>query len=86
MALQPQNNDLRLAADEEVQLKVLPTPENPFEAMFGADLGAEREVQVFSPLRHLAPELVIPIRRAMQLRRVMRDPVILMMPYWIDIQ
>ncbi len=72
--------------DEKAKLKVLPEPENPFDAIFGIDSNAEKEVHMLSGLRHLVPELTAPLQRAAQMQRIMRDPVALMMPFWIDIK
>jgi protease-4 len=77
-----------LDADEKVELKILPEPKNPFEALFGAEMDApkEDEARLFGPLLSVAPELRGPLRHAAQLRAVMREPVALMMPYWFEIK
>ena len=75
-----------LDPETEVELKVLPKPKNPLEALFEADLDSEREASLMSGLKHFAPELSIPLRRAYYLQRVMEHPVALMMPFWIDIK
>ncbi|HEX6961248.1 MAG TPA: signal peptide peptidase SppA, partial [Lacipirellula sp.] len=77
-----------LDTDEKVEIKVLPKPENPFEALFGADLDAEKEAsaQVLTTIGVLAPELKGALQHAMQLRMVMQEPVALMMPYWFEIK
>jgi ClpP class serine protease len=74
--------------DEKVEIKVLPKPENPFEALFGADMDAEKEAQMalLNGVAALAPELKGALQHAMQLRQVMREPVALMMPYWFEIR
>ena len=72
--------------DEKATLKVLPEPENPFDAIFGIDSNAEKEVRMLGGLRHLMPELTEPLQRAVQVQRIMRDPVALMMPFWIEIK
>ena len=72
--------------DEKTILKVLPEPENPFDAIFGIDSNAEKEVRILGGLRHLMPELTEPLQRAVQVQRIMRDPVALMMPFWIEIK
>jgi len=69
-----------------VELKVLPEAENPFDSIFGVDRDAEREAKLLGGVGQLIPELAVPLRRAMQLRRVMREPVILMMPFWVEIR
>jgi protease-4 len=75
-------------ADEKVEIKVLPEPKNPFEALFGADMDAEKEAQaqLLSGLATFAPELRGVLVHAMQLRQVMREPVALMMPYWFEVK
>ncbi len=75
-----------LEADEEVDLMILPEPENPLESFFGADLEAEREAKILGAVMHLAPELGEPLRRAVQWQQVMREPVTLMMPFWVEIK
>lgn len=75
-----------LDPNEKAGLKVLPEPENPFESLFGADLDKEREVKLLQGITQLAPELTAPLRYAHQLRGVMREPVTLVMPYWLDIK
>ena len=72
--------------DEKALLKVLPEPENPFDAIFDVDSDAEREVRLLASLRHLLPELTEPLRRAANVQRIMRDPVALLMPFWIEIK
>ena len=77
-----------LDPDKKVELIVLPKPENPFEALLGGNLDAEREAEtrLIASLTMLAPELRGVFRHAMQLRQVMREPVALMMPYWFEIK
>lgn len=76
-----------LDADEKVKLKVLPKPENPFEKLFGGSLDEEREAKIaIGGLQQLLPRLRKPLRQAVQLERVMREPVVLMMPYWLEIK
>jgi len=75
-----------LDPDTKVKLKVLPKPENPFDSLFGVDRDAEREAKLLGGVGSLMPELTEPLRRAMQLRRVMREPVTLMMPFWVEIR
>ena len=73
---------------KKVQIMVLPKPENPFEALFGANTDAEREAEtrLLAGLTALTPELRGVLRHAIQLRQVMREPVALMMPYWFEIK
>jgi len=80
-----------LDPDEKVEIKLLPEPENPFEALFGADMDAEKEAGAQLQLllggaTAIAPELKGALRHAMQLRQVMREPVAVMMPYWFEIK
>ena len=75
-----------LDPETEVELKVLPKAKNPLEALFEADLDSEREASLMSGLKHFAPELSVPLRRAYYLQRVMEQPVALIMPFWIDIK
>lgn len=77
-----------LDPDKKVEVLVLPKPENPFEAMFGGNMDAEREAEarVIAGITSLAPELRGVLRHAVQLRQVMREPVAVMMPYWFEIK
>lgn len=77
-----------LDPDKKVELIVLPKPENPFEALFGGNMDAEREAEarVLASLTSLAPELRGVLQHALQLRQAMREPVALMMPYWFEIK
>ena len=76
-----------IEADKKVGLKVLPKPENPLEELFGGSRDEEREVRIaLGGLQKLLPELSLPLRHAMQLRQVMREPVMVMMPYWVEIK
>ncbi len=72
--------------NEKAQLKLLPKPENPLEALFGADLDKEREAKLLQGITQLSPELAAPLRHAYQLRQVMQEPVTLIMPYWLDVR
>jgi protease-4 len=73
--------------DQKVEIKVLPEPKNPLEALFGADMDTEKEARarLLSPLASFSPELHSAIQRVIELRQVMREPVALMMPFWIEI-
>jgi protease-4 len=77
-----------LDPDKKLELKVLPKPENPLEALFGADMDAEKEVRarLLTDLAALSPELAGVIRHAVQFQMVMREPVALMLPYWFEIK
>ena len=76
-----------IEADKKVGLKILPKPENPFEELFGVSMDDEREAKIaIGSLQKLLPELRVPMQQAMQLRQIMREPVMMMMPYWIEIK
>lgn len=87
-SIQAAKRQAGLDPDKKVELIVLPKPENPFEALLGGNMDAEREAEarVIASLTTLAPELRGVLRHAMQLRQVMREPVALMMPYWFEIK
>lgn len=72
--------------DEKVELKILPKPENPLEELFGANLDEEREVRIFSGISQLVPGTRGILQRAYHLQKVMREPVALMMPYWVEVK
>lgn len=72
-------------ADKEVKIKSLPEPEDFFESLFG-DTDAEREVAVRLSLDGFAPELQAIAKQAATLQRVFREPVVLMMPFDLDIK
>jgi protease-4 len=71
---------------KKYQLELLPEPENPLESLFGADMDSEREVRLGAAVKSFAPELLEPLRQAEMLRRVFREPVATMMPFWIRIE
>jgi protease-4 len=76
-----------LGADDKVGLKVLPKPENPLEVLFGADLDEEREARiVLGSLARMLPDLGSHLRHAIEGYQVMREPVLVMMPYWIEVR
>jgi protease-4 len=75
-----------LDPDKKFQLMVLPEPVNPLEELFGTDLDKERETQMLSGVSAVLPELAGPLGHAQQLRKLMREPAMLMMPFWIDIK
>ena len=79
-----------LDPDEKVKAMILPEPENPLEALFGADMDQQREASLsmaaVSVAAGIAPELAGHLREALQLRQVMQEPVTVIMPYWIDIK
>jgi len=75
-----------IGANEKADLKILPEPENPFEAIFEADFEPEREAKLLSGAAHFVPELAASLRHAHQLRQVMREPVALIMPFWVEVK
>jgi len=76
-----------IEVDAKVGLKILPKPENPLEALLGADLDEEREARIaFRGLAWLLPDLKSHLRHALGLRQLMREPTLVMMPYWIEVQ
>jgi protease-4 len=78
-----------LDPEQKVELKLLPEPGNPLEALLGASMDEEKEVALpaaIAGLLHIAPELRGPIRQALQFKQVMREPAALMMPYWFEIK
>jgi protease-4 len=87
-SIQSAKRQAGLDPDKKVELIVLPKPENPFEALLGGNMDAEREAEarVLASLTTLAPELRGVLQHALQLRQAMREPVALMMPYWFEIK
>ena len=75
-----------LDPEKKYQLLVLPEPVNPLEELFGADLDKERETQILGSLNSLVPELAGPLTHATQLRKLMREPAMLLMPYWVEVK
>lgn len=75
-----------LDPDKKYQLVVLPEPVNPLEELFGADLDKERETAISVGIERLLPELAGPLRYAHQLRELMREPTMLMMPFWVEVK
>ena len=39
-----------------------------------------------SGMKHFVPELAEPLRQSVQFERVMREPVSLVMPFWVEIK
>jgi protease-4 len=75
-----------LDPDKKYQLMVLPEPVNPLEELFGTDLDKERETQLMNGVSAVLPELAGPLGHAQQLRKMMREPAMLMMPFWIEVK
>lgn len=75
-----------LDPDKKYQLVVLPEPRNPLEELFGADLDKERETQILSGVSAFVPELSGPLMHIQQLRKLMREPAMLLMPFWIEVK
>lgn len=74
-----------LDPDKKYELLILPEPANPFEELFGTNLEKERETRALGGLGQLVPELAGPLNHATQLRGLMRERAMLLMPFWIDI-
>jgi protease-4 len=75
-----------LDPDKKYQLMVLPEPVNPLEELFGTDLDKERETNIAAAVNSLVPELAGPISHAQQLRKLMGEPAMLMMPFWVEVK
>jgi len=75
-----------LDPDEKAILKILPEPENPFEAIFKTDFDKQREAKWLGGVAQFVPEMAATLRHAHQLRQVMREPVALMMPFWLEVK
>jgi hypothetical protein len=75
-----------LDPEKKYQLLVLPEPVNPLEELFGTDLDKERETTISASIEKYLPELGGALRYATQLRELMREPTMLMMPFWMDIK
>ncbi len=75
-----------LDPDKKYQLLVLPEPVNPLEELFGADLDKERETEILSGLNSLIPEIATPLVHALQLRELMQDPAMVLMPFWVEVK
>ncbi len=74
-----------IADDQKVKIKTLPEPVDFFESLFG-DNDAEKEVALRFDLGFLSPELKQIAQRAALLRRVFREPVVLLMPFDLEIK
>jgi protease-4 len=85
-ALQAAKLAAGLDPDKKYQLMVLPEPVNPLEELFGTDLDKERETQMLNGVSAVLPELAGPLGHAQQLRKMMREPAMLMMPFWIEVK
>jgi protease-4 len=76
-----------LDADQKYELKLLPEPRNLLEELLGASSDEEKEVRLgAAALINLAPQLRGPLRHAAQLQLMMREPVALTMPYYVEIK
>jgi protease-4 len=75
-----------LDPDKKYQLMVLPEPVNPLEELFGTDLDKERETQLMNGVSAVLPELAGPLGHAQQLRKIMREPAMLVMPFWMEVK
>jgi protease-4 len=74
-----------LEKDAEVRIKVLPSPTNFFEQLFG-DMAAEKEVRVSKDLEVVAPEMMELARRAHRLRAVFDQPAALVLPFELSVR
>lgn len=74
-------------ADADVKLKTLPKTPDLMESLFG-DNSAEQEVEVKVDLGlgNLHPELKKLMSRAQVLQRVFQEPVVLMMPFHLEVK
>jgi protease-4 len=88
-ALQAAKRLAGLDPDKKYELKLLPEVKNPLEELLGGSSSGEKETRLgvaFDGLLQVAPELRGPLRHAAVLQQVMREPVALMMPYWVEIE
>ena len=74
-----------MKADDEVKIKAYPEPVDFFESLFG-NKDEEKEVAIRLDLGILSPELKAIAGRVNMLQRVFRDPVVLMMPFELEIK
>jgi protease-4 len=74
-----------LEKDAEVRIKVLPSPTNFFEQLFG-DMASEKEVRVSKGVEVVAPEMVELARRAHRLRAVFDQPAALVLPFELSVK
>ena len=72
-------------ADKDVKIITLPEAPDLFDALFGGN-EAEKEVEVKVDMGQFSPELEAIARRASTLRRVFREPVVLMMPFDLEVK
>jgi protease-4 len=75
-----------IGTDEKTDLMILPEQKNPLDELFGIDTNDEKEVALMLGLKRFVPELTEPLRQALQFQRVMREPVAVMMPFWVEIK
>ncbi|QEG34474.1 signal peptide peptidase SppA [Bythopirellula goksoeyrii] len=75
-----------LDPDKKYELLILPEPTNPLEELFGTDLDKERETHALSSLGQLVPELAGSLNHATQLRGLMRERAMLLMPFWVEVK
>ncbi len=75
-----------LDPDKKYELMILPEPINPLEELFGTDLDKERETHALGSFPLLVPELAGPLRHATQLRGLLRERAILLMPFWVEVK
>ncbi len=75
-----------LDPDKKYELLILPEPANPLEELFGTNLDKERETRALGGLSQLVPELAGPLNHATQLRGLMRERAMLLMPFWVEVK
>ncbi|HYO24142.1 MAG TPA: signal peptide peptidase SppA [Lacipirellulaceae bacterium] len=77
-----------LDPDQKYELELLPEAKNPLEELFGASSDEEKEVRLapFAGFLQVAPGLRGPLRHAVQLQTMLSEPVILTMPYCVEIK
>ena len=72
-------------ADKDVKIRTLPKAPDLMESLFGGN-DSEKEVEVKIDLGQFSPEMEAIARRAGVLRRVFREPVVLMMPFDLEVK
>lgn len=77
-----------LDPDQKYELELLPEAKNPLEELFGASSDEEKEVRLapFGGILQIAPGLRGPVRHAVQLQMMLSEPVVLTMPYCVEIK
>ena len=73
-----------LAADEKVELLILPRPTNFFDQLLGGE--AALNMPVDATARELAPDLLRLVEKTQQIRNLFREPVLFLMPHSVTIR